>query len=66
MHEKRNNKFITSKRYIKNLIVTLKHVTKSLQIFADIETPTQFRRDDYTITKITINKGQTNTEKKSD
>ena len=49
---------------IKKIHVTIKHVTKSLQIIADMETPTNFRQDDYTITKITINKGQTNTAKK--
>ena len=29
-----------------------------------METPTNFKQDDYTMTKITINKGQTNTAKK--
>ena len=31
-------------------------MTKSLQIIADMETPTNFRQDDYTITKITMKK----------
>ena len=55
--------YIIKKIHVKPINVALKHVTKSLQRIADMETPTNFRQDDYTITKITINKGQTSTVK---
>ena len=65
MQEKRKDAdYIIKKIHVKPINVTIKHVTKSLQIIADMETPSNFRQDDYTITKITINKGQTNTVKK--
>ena len=53
---------------IKNIHVTpinetVKHETNSLKIFADMETPTNFRQDDCAIIKMMINKGHTNTIK---
>ena len=51
--------------HVKHFNVTVKHVTKSLQIIADTKTPTNFRQYDCRITnKKTINEGQTNTGKK--
>ena len=65
MQEKRKDAdYIIKKIHVKATNVTIKHVTKRLQLIADMERPTNFRQDDYTITIITINKGQTNTAKK--
>ena len=65
MREKRKDaEYVIRKIHIKPINVAIKHVTKSLQRIADMEAPTNFRQDDYTITIITINKGQTNTAKK--
>ena len=65
MREKRKDaEYIIRKIHIKPINVAIKHVTKSLQRIADMEAPTNFRQDDYTITIITINKGQKNTAKK--
>ena len=36
--------------------MAIKQATKNLQRLADMEALTNFRQDDYTITKITINK----------
>ena len=64
MQEKRKGAdYIIKKIHVKPINVTIKHGTNSLKIFADMETPTNFRQDDYAITKITTNKGQTNTVK---
>ena len=53
MQEKRNNTdFIIQQIHVKPINVTIKHVTKALQRISDIETPTNFRQDGYTITKI--------------
>ena len=57
MREKRKDaEYIIRKIHIKPINVAIKHVTKSLQRIADMEAPTNFRQDDYTITKITMNK----------
>ena len=57
MQEKRKDaEYIIRKIHVKPINVAIKHVTKSLQRIADMEAPTNFRQDDYTITKITINK----------
>ena len=65
MQEKRKDEdYIIKNIHVKATNVTIKHVTKRLQLIADMERPTNFRQDDYTITIITINKGQTNTAKK--
>ena len=42
--------------HVKPINVAIKYVTKSLQRIADMEAPTNFRQEDYTITKMTINK----------
>ena len=52
--------YIIKKIHVKPINETLKHGTNSFKIFADMETPANFRQDDYAITKITINKGQRN------
>ena len=55
MQEKRNDAdYIIKQIHVKSIYVTIKHVTKSLQRIADMEAPTNFRQDDYKITKITI------------
>ena len=48
--------YIIKNIHVKPINMTIKHVTKSLQIIADIDTLTKFRQDDYTITKISIKK----------
>ena len=49
MQEKRKDaEYIFKKSHVKPINVTYE---KSLQIIADMETPTNFRQDDYTITK---------------
>ena len=42
------------KIHVTPINVALNYVTKSLQRKADMETPTNLRQDDYTITKIKI------------
>ena len=44
---------IIKKIRIKHINVTLKHVTKSLQRYADIKTPNILRQDNYTMKKRT-------------
>ena len=52
MQEKRKDaEYIIRKIHVKSINVAIKHVTKSLQRIADMEAPTNFRQDDYTITK---------------
>ena len=49
---KKAAEYIIKKIHDKPINVALNHVTKSLQRIADMETPTTFRQDDYTIRKI--------------
>ena len=64
MQEKRKAaEYIIKKIHVKDINVIIKLGTYSLKIFADMETLTKFRQDYFAITKITINKGQTNTVK---
>ena len=57
MQEKRKDaEYIIRKIHVKPINVAIKYVTKSLQRIADMEAPTNFRQDDYTFTKIPINK----------
>ena len=66
MQEKRKGaEYIIKTKHVKHINVIIKLGTNSLKIFADMETLINFRQDDYAITKITINKGQTNTVKTS-
>ena len=52
MQENRKDEdYIIKKIHVRAINVTIKHMTKSLQIFADMETSTNFTQDDYTITK---------------
>ena len=52
MQEKRKDPdYIVKKIHVKPINLTIKHGTNSLKIFADMETPTNFRQDDYAITK---------------
>ena len=56
MQEKRKDaEYIIRKIHVKPINVEIKHVTKSLQRIADMEAPTNFRHDDSTFTKMTIN-----------
>ena len=54
--ERKDAYYIIRKIHVKPISLSIKHVTKSLQRIAGMEAPTNFRQDDYTITKITINK----------
>ena len=44
--------YIIKKIHVKPINETIKHGTNSLKIFADMETPTKFRQDDYAIKKL--------------
>ena len=56
MQEKRkDSEYIIRKIHVKPINVVIKHVKKSLQRISDMEAPTNFRHDDSTFTKMTIN-----------
>ena len=55
MQEKiKHAEYIIKKLHFKPIKVAFNYVTKGLQKIADMETPTTFRKDYYTITKIKI------------
>ena len=59
-----NEEYMIKKKHAKLTNMALKHVTKSLQRTADMNTPTTFRQDDYKIKKSKQLKEHKNTVKK--